>query len=174
MLTATASDAVAEPRAARVMSALPPPAAKREPLAKSLPVEQRLDERRDLGRVGGAVGVEHHDDVAGRGGEAAGERVALAASVLEHDAHVGPQRAGDGDRVVDRVAVDEDDLVDASPGCCASTCGRFAASLRVGITTLIDAVSGFGDSSRRFRAVARYADQSSGRSRSSSRHLRAD
>ena len=83
------------------MSALRRPAAKREPLAKSLPGEQRLDEPRDLRRVGRAVGVEHHDDVAAGRREAARERVALAAPVLQDDAHVGADRAGDRDRVVD-------------------------------------------------------------------------
>ena len=71
------------------------------------------------------------------GGEAARQRVALAAAVLEHDADVGADRARDRDRVVDRVAVDEHDLVDRSAGSRVSTCGRFAASLSVGITTLI-------------------------------------
>ena len=42
---------------------------------------QRLDEARDLGGIGRAVGVEHHDDVAGDRGEAGAQRVALAAAV---------------------------------------------------------------------------------------------
>ena len=43
---------------------------------------ERVDEAGDLGRVGGAVGVEHDDEVAGDGGEAGAEGVALAAAAL--------------------------------------------------------------------------------------------
>ena len=75
--------------------------------------DQRGDEQRDLGRVGRAVGVDHHDDVAGAGGEAAGQGVALAGAGLLHDHHVRAQLAGHRDGAVDRAAVDQDHLVDA-------------------------------------------------------------
>ena len=39
---------------------------------------ERRHEAGDLGRVGRAVGVDHHDQVPGHGGEAGAERVALA------------------------------------------------------------------------------------------------
>ena len=72
---------------------------------------ERPDERRDLVRVGRAVGVEHDDDVAGRRGEAARQCVALALAGLLHDVDAGHHASGGLDRVVDRVPVDEDDLV---------------------------------------------------------------
>ena len=72
---------------------------------------QRRDEPRDLGRVGRAVGVDHHDDVASHGGETAGERVALALPRLRDQADAGQQLAGHFRRAVDRMPVDHDDLV---------------------------------------------------------------
>ena len=71
------------------------------------------DEQRDLRGVGGAVGVDHHDDVAGAGGEPAGERVALTGTGLLHDDDVRPELPGHGDGPVDRPAVHHDHLGDA-------------------------------------------------------------
>ena len=65
-----------------VMSSLPPPGREAGALGEVGAGDQRVDEGRDLGRVGRAVGVEHDDDVAGGGREAAGQRVALAAACL--------------------------------------------------------------------------------------------
>ena len=81
-------------------------------LGEVVSLEQRGDEQRDLRRIGRAVGIEHHDDVAGGRREAAGERVALAARVLKNHADVRADRARHGDRVVDRMPVDDHDLVD--------------------------------------------------------------
>ena len=53
-----------------VMSSLPPPGSEARALGEVGAGDERGDEARDLGRVGRAVGVEHDDDVAGRGGEA--------------------------------------------------------------------------------------------------------
>jgi len=50
--------------------------------------------------------------VTGRGAEACAQRRALALGRLEHHAYVGPAAPGDGDRVVDREAVDDEHLVD--------------------------------------------------------------
>jgi len=77
-------------------------------------VEQHVHERGDLARIGRAVGVEHHDDVAAAGGEPAGERVALALAGLAHHVHVGAKPAGHLHGAVDGVAVDQDDLVDVA------------------------------------------------------------
>ena len=53
---------------------------------------QRGDEPRDLRRIGGAVGIEHHDDVAVGRREAAREGVALSVPVLlQHDHVVTPR-----------------------------------------------------------------------------------
>ena len=95
----------------RVMSALPPAGQEARALGEVGAGLERVDEARDLGRVGGAVGVEHDDEVAGDGGEAGAEGVALAAAALGEDADVGIGVAGGLDRVVLGVAVDEDHLV---------------------------------------------------------------
>jgi len=92
------------------MSSLPASAPSAGALGDVGAADQRVDERRDLGGVGRAVGVEHDDDVTGDRREAAGEGVALPGARLGHDRGVRTQPAGDGDGVVDRVAVDEDDL----------------------------------------------------------------
>ena len=94
-----------------VMSALPPPGRKREPLAKSAPASSASTKRGISAGIGRAVGVEHHDDVAGDGGEAGAQGVALAAAVLGEDADIGVGMAGCIDRFVLGVAVDEDHLV---------------------------------------------------------------
>ena len=99
-------------RRSRVMSSLPPPGANRLPLAKSAPATSAATKRGDLGRVGGAVGVEHHDDVAGGGGEPAGHRVALALAGLGDRLDRRQHAARGVDRAVGGVAVDDDDLVD--------------------------------------------------------------
>ncbi|BCB84831.1 hypothetical protein Psuf_021440 [Phytohabitans suffuscus] len=74
-------------------------------------VAQGRHEPGDLGGVGAAVGVEHDDHVAGRGGEAADERVALAVAGLADQPGRGQHPADDAVRVVRRVPVDDDDLV---------------------------------------------------------------
>ena len=62
--------------------------------------------------MGGAVGVEHHDEVPGGGGEPAGQRVALAGAGLADHLRAGQHPVRGLGRAVDRVAVDHDDLVD--------------------------------------------------------------
>ena len=73
---------------------------------------QSPDERGDLGRIGGTVGVDHHQDVADGLLEPACQRVALARSTLPQHRGVWPQAPGHRDRIVHRTAVDHDDLVD--------------------------------------------------------------
>src|SRR5580704_15378250 len=93
----TAATAVGEPGALREIGA----------------VEEGPDKLRNLGRVSGAVSVDHGDDIAGCRGEPAGQGVALAGAVLRHDPDVWAQPTGGGHRVVNRVPVDDDDLVQA-------------------------------------------------------------
>jgi hypothetical protein len=88
------------------MSALPPPA-----LGEVGAGEEGLDEQRDLTRVGRAVGVEHHDDIARACGEPACECVALAAAALGDDADRRIERARHVDGVVLRPTVDQDHLM---------------------------------------------------------------
>jgi hypothetical protein len=75
-------------------------------------VDERGHEARDLRRVGRAIGVQHHDDLARGGLEARPERIPLATARLFDDDHVRSQRAGDIDGAVRRVPVDDDDLVE--------------------------------------------------------------
>ena len=75
--------------------------------------DQCFDESGDLRRIGGAVRVDHHDDIARRGSETACECVALARPGLGDDHGVWPEPARDPHRVVDRVPVDNNDLVDS-------------------------------------------------------------
>ena len=71
-----------------------------------------MHELRDLARVRRAVGVDHGDDVTGRRFEPAGERVPFSPASLLHYPDVGPQLAGYRYRVVHRVPVHHDHLVD--------------------------------------------------------------
>ena len=101
------------------MSALPPPSMNRDPLAKSAPDISAATNRGILGRVGAAVGVDHHDDVAGCGGKTARQCVALAFSSLSDMDAVWPQLECHLRCPIPMIAVHEDDLVDARrhPGC---------------------------------------------------------
>ena len=96
------------------MSALPPPWMKRDPLAKSAPEMSAPTYRGISMRVSAAVGVDHHDDVAGRGFETAREGVALALPGLRHVHTVRPQLACHFGGVVHRMAVHEHDFVDVA------------------------------------------------------------
>ena len=89
----------------------PTPVHEPRPLGVVRPVEQRGDEALDLGAVGRAVGVHHHDDVAGASGEPGPQGVALPAARLTDDHDVRIMRPGDRRRSVDRVPVDENELV---------------------------------------------------------------
>src|SRR5580704_12596789 len=100
---------MAQPGDVRAAAAVGEPGALREIGA----VEEGPDELRNLGRVSGAVSVDHGDDIAGCRGKSAGQGVALAGAVLPDDPDVRPQSAGNRDRVVDRIPVDDDDLVQA-------------------------------------------------------------
>ncbi len=71
-----------------------------------------MHEVRDLAGVRRAIGIEHHDDVAGGGLEPAAECGALALTLLHDDLDVGQQLAGNFDCSVGRMPVDEDHLVD--------------------------------------------------------------
>jgi hypothetical protein len=82
------------------------------PLGEVRAAHQRLDEFRDLGRIRRAVRVDHGDDVTGGGFEPAGQRVALSSASLLHDDDVRPQLAGHRYRIVHRVPVDHDHLVE--------------------------------------------------------------
>ena len=92
------------------MSLLPAPGMNQTPWRSST----LLRARRTGGspRIGRAVRVQHHQEVAGRGSKPAGERVPLALpGLLDHDdaRTAGP---GHGDRRVRRVAVHQDGLVE--------------------------------------------------------------
>ena len=81
-------------------------------LSKIGAVQQRLDKPRDLSRISRPVRVEHDNDVPSSGGEATRQCIPLPARGLKHNARCGPQVTGDVDRVVGRVAINDDDLVD--------------------------------------------------------------
>jgi hypothetical protein len=87
------------------------PGHKTRALGEVGPLLEGVDEAGDLGRVGGAVGVEHDDEVTLGHREAAGQGVALAFSGLAHHQDVGAELFGHLDGVVARVAVDQDHLV---------------------------------------------------------------
>ena len=120
------------------MSAVPPPRMKRDPLAKSAPCTVRaFDEGRDLARVGGAVRIEHHDDVSRgpRRSRSGGQRPCR-----------GPPAARSGWRAAARVATATVSSVECpstrrtsktSSGIRGRTWGRLRASLSAGTMTLI-------------------------------------
>ncbi len=81
------------------------------PLREVSAVEERPDEARDLARVGGAVCVDHGDDVPGRRREAAGQSVSLAPAGLHDNTDIRAHCAGDGKRIVNGVAIDHDHFV---------------------------------------------------------------
>ena len=122
----------------RVMSSLPPPPDEPAALGEVGARDQRAHERGDLGRVGRAVGVEHHDDVAGGGGEPAGHRVALALAGLGDHLRptAAPRRATS---IVPSVELPSTTMISWTAGRTAaiagSTISRFRASLRVGTIT---------------------------------------
>ena len=96
----------------RVMSLLPPPAANLCSLCEVRAAQKRLHELGDLARIRRAVRVDHGYDVTGRSFEPAGKRVPLSPASLLHYPDVGPQLAGYRYRVVHRVPVHHDHLVD--------------------------------------------------------------
>src|SRR5947209_3079963 len=67
----------------------------------------------DLGWIHAAIRVEHHDQVPARGGEAGPYGGALPSGALEHDPRIGSRFPHDGDRLVGRTAIDDDELVEA-------------------------------------------------------------
>src|SRR5437016_13066494 len=89
-------------------------AARGEPcsLCEVRAAQQRLHEPGDLARVCRAVRVDHGDDVTGRSFEPAGKRVSLSPASLLHYPDVGTQLAGYRYRVVHRVPVHDNHLVD--------------------------------------------------------------
>ena len=116
---------------------------------------ERLDEARDLGRIGRAVGVEHHDDVAGRSAEPGLQarrpcRGAPRARRRCRAAAHGRRRSccrssGRPTRMTSWM----------SRGMRENTCGRFRASLSVGMTTVTvgaDALAATAGPSRRSAA----------------------
>src|SRR5690242_9766140 len=74
--------------------------------------QQCIHELRDLTRIRRAVRVDHGDDVTGRSFEPAGKRVPLSPASLLHYPDVRPELAGYRYRVVHRVPVYHDHLVD--------------------------------------------------------------
>ena len=106
-----AEHAVTKPAQLRDVAAA---AARGEPcsLGEVGAAQKRSHERRDLARIGRAVRVDHGDDVTGRSLEPAGQGVPLSPASLLHDPDVGPQLAGYRYRVVHRVPVHHDHLVD--------------------------------------------------------------
>src|SRR5580693_2716156 len=73
---------------------------------------QCRDEPDDLSAVGRAVTIDRHDYVAGAGGEADQQCVALAITHLAHDLDLRVALLGHRDRVIHRLPVDQHDLVD--------------------------------------------------------------
>jgi hypothetical protein len=95
------------------MSLLPPPGGEPGSLGEVRAAQQRTHEPRDLARIGRAVRVDHGDDLPGRRLESTGQRVPLAPARLLHHPHVGPEPAGHRERVVHRVPIHHNHLVDA-------------------------------------------------------------
>jgi hypothetical protein len=103
--------AVTKPAQPRDVSAA---AARGEPcsLREVRAVQKRIHELRDLAGIRRAVRVDHGYDVTGSSFEPAGERVPLSSASLPHYPDVGPQLAGNHYRVILRVPVHHDHLVD--------------------------------------------------------------
>jgi len=76
------------------------------------PRHQGADKGGDLAGVGGPVGVDHDDDIAGCRRETLPECAALAAPFLHHDADVGDQRARDFEGIIGGVTINQDNFVD--------------------------------------------------------------
>jgi hypothetical protein len=74
-------------------------------------IVQRLDEAADLPWVHASVGVEHHDEVAGRRLDPLAYCTALTRGIVEDDHRVGPDGQGHLDRPVGRAPVHEHYLV---------------------------------------------------------------
>ena len=93
------------------MRVLPPPLANLVPFAKSAPSRSALTKRGISPGVGGAVRVDHGDDVPGRRREAAGQRISLATAGLHDNTDIRAHCAGDGKRIVNGVTIDHDHFV---------------------------------------------------------------
>jgi hypothetical protein len=76
------------------------PLARTRPLGEVESLEQGFDVGGDLAGIGRAVRVDRGDDVAGGGGEATRQGVALAPAGLRDHPDARPLTLGDGDRVV--------------------------------------------------------------------------
>ena len=98
-------------------------------------VLEGADKAVHLARVGAAVRVDHHDDLARCRREPGTQRGALAPAELVHDDDVGAGPAGEDARGVGRSPSTRTTSVTHS-GRCSSTHSRLPSSLSVGITTL--------------------------------------
>ena len=98
----------AQPRDVSAAAARGEPCSLREVRA----VQKRIHELRDLAGIRRAVRVDHGYDVTGSSFEPAGKRVPLSSASLLHDPDVRPQPAGNRYRVIHRVPVHHDHLVD--------------------------------------------------------------
>ena len=72
---------------------------------------QCFDEGRDLSWVSRPVRVKHDEDIAGRGLEAAAQRISLAAALLQDDLGGWPQKTRHIEGVIGREAIDDDHLM---------------------------------------------------------------
>jgi hypothetical protein len=75
-------------------------------------IDKGFDVSGDFRRVGGAISVEHDDDVTRSSLETVLEGVALASAGLVDDADIGAQRLSDLDGVIGGESIDDDDFVD--------------------------------------------------------------
>src|ERR1700733_16286369 len=81
------------------------------PLNEIRSVVESSDELVHFAGVRAAVGVDHHDDVAGRCTKPSAQRGALAPPVLVHDHRVGPDAPSEYLRRVRRETIDEQYLI---------------------------------------------------------------
>ena len=90
---------------------VPPPDGSRQPCDEVVAVAQLLDELRQLEEVVAVVSVAHDDEAAARGGDAALQRVAVAAA-RDTSTTRAPRRRGDLLRAVGAAVVGDDDLAE--------------------------------------------------------------
>ncbi len=86
-------------------------------LGKVSTVEKYFYKPWNLGRVGGAIGVDHRNDVARRCCESACKRIPFTLTGLRNHLHIRPRVTRDGHGAVQRETVDKDDLmnIDGDP-----------------------------------------------------------
>jgi hypothetical protein len=92
-------------------------------LSEVSPVEKSRNEARDLTGVGGAVGVNHNDDIASGRRTSASKRVTFARARLHHDADIWSQLTCDRQGVVHGVTIDNYYFIGVT-GQCAQYIGQ--------------------------------------------------